>query len=363
MKQKLLELFSCVHCHNSDFSLVNASFNENEIRDGEIQCNRCRSIYFIKDGILDLLIDIKENIVEEQSGNLEHFKNVLKNISKYNPNIYNDIYSNEWCYLEPLLLIDGNVFGHEILAVFEEAIKYVNIDEKTVILDLGTGSCWTTNRLSKLSDNVIALDINTLPYIGLKSFELHTKQNDTYYERILVDCNEGLPIKGKSVDLVFISASLHHFLNPVFVLDEIRRVLKNDGLILGIREPICGTFEKDSKFHKNAREREKSIEKAYSLRSYRHILRQGGYDIKVKIKYLQELIQNLEPSELARRIYGDGSYPFKKISNIGRLMISLLHIIRPFFESLFFKLLVYFGGNVDRFKFFTFIYVAYPVKR
>ena len=55
--------------------------------------------------------------------------------------------------------------------------------------------------------------------------------NPDYMPDILYDCNLGLPHIDKSIDAINMDNSLEHFWNPVFILQECKRILKNGGII------------------------------------------------------------------------------------------------------------------------------------
>lgn len=84
--------------------------------------------------------------------------------------------------------------------------KYVN-DNKIKAINLGSGN-------SKLSDKILNIDIFS-------------------YDNVDIVCDiENLPFKNNSIDVVFNIAVLEHVKNPEKVVDEIHRILKNDGVVV-----------------------------------------------------------------------------------------------------------------------------------
>ena len=59
-------------------------------------------------------------------------------------------------------------------------------------------------------------------YIGLDIRE-------EYKPNILCDVNEGLPFKDGEVSAIWVDNSLEHFKNPIYILQECKRVLRNGG--------------------------------------------------------------------------------------------------------------------------------------
>lgn len=62
--------------------------------------------------------------------------------------------------------------------------------------------------------------------------------NPIYYPDILQDVNRGIFFNGRVIDAIWMDNSLEHLKEPIFVLKECRRVLKDNG-ILEIIIPNC----------------------------------------------------------------------------------------------------------------------------
>lgn len=63
---------------------------------------------------------------------------------------------------------------------------------------------------------------------------------------VVHDLNKGIPYKNGSVDEIFTSSTLEHLDNPLFILEEIHRVLKKGGkatiLVPHFSNPLCYHF-------------------------------------------------------------------------------------------------------------------------
>jgi ubiquinone/menaquinone biosynthesis C-methylase UbiE len=106
----------------------------------------------------------------------------------------------------------------------------------TRILDLGCGTGRFSEGLAaRFNADVIGLDPS------VKMLQLaREKQRDARVHYHLGRA-EALPVRSESVDLVFMSMSLHHFTDPVVAARECRRVLRNTGSVVirtGTREQI-----------------------------------------------------------------------------------------------------------------------------
>jgi len=110
------------------------------------------------------------------------------------------------------------------LSNFEDTVR--NCD--TVIVDLGCGSGNDTKYLVERGKKVIACD-----------YSLQAVQNisKNFPEAVGAECfdmTEGLPFEDGFTELVIADLSLHYFTQEVtgYVLDEIKRILKPNGVLL-----------------------------------------------------------------------------------------------------------------------------------
>jgi len=98
------------------------------------------------------------------------------------------------------------------------------------VLDIGTGSGRLAIELAKLKDchfDIVALDIS-------ENMIKRARENARRYGvenriRFLVSTAANLPFADNSFDLVISYASLHHWLKPVTVFDEVARVTRQTG--------------------------------------------------------------------------------------------------------------------------------------
>lgn len=93
--------------------------------------------------------------------------------------------------------------------------------KRGLILDIGCGNClWNSG---------------TAPTIGLEICEAmlrHNMPKIPLFFPLIADINEGLPFKSDSVSMVVITEILEHFSNYRFIIEEISRILKDDGIVI-----------------------------------------------------------------------------------------------------------------------------------
>jgi ubiquinone/menaquinone biosynthesis C-methylase UbiE len=127
--------------------------------------------------------------------------------------------------------------GPELLDLWMRAIAaYLNGHPISRILDLGCGTGRFSEGLAARFDaEVIGLD----PSMKMLAVA-RNKQRDArvHYHRGRA---EAIPLRSESIDVVFISMSLHHFSDMLLAARECRRVLRDDGSIFvrtGTRDEI-----------------------------------------------------------------------------------------------------------------------------
>lgn len=108
-----------------------------------------------------------------------------------------------------------------------------------VILDLGCGTGRFSQALASYFDaEVVGVD-PSIKMLEQASAKLHGDRI-----RYVMRCGEQIPLRSRSVDLVFMSMVFHHFANPELVARECSRVLRDGGFIF-LR---AGTIEQISSY-------------------------------------------------------------------------------------------------------------------
>lgn len=124
--------------------------------------------------------------------------------------------------------------------------KYAYIIDKIPkenCLDLGCGLGQYTKYFSDNGFTVTAADISEIALENVKKNNPNTKT-------IVLDMSKKLPFLDNSFDLVFANLSIHYFdtKTTIFLLKEIKRILKNDGYFIGsVNSDKTFKFLKESK--------------------------------------------------------------------------------------------------------------------
>jgi len=128
--------------------------------------------------------------------------------------------------------------GPEMLDLWMNAIAVQLADRSiTQILDLGCGTGRFSEALAvRFNAEVTGLD----PSVKMLQLARAKRIDErVHYQRGRA---EAIPLSSESVDVVFMSMSLHHFTDPIVAARECRRVLRNTGSVFirtGTRERIA----------------------------------------------------------------------------------------------------------------------------
>ncbi len=103
-------------------------------------------------------------------------------------------------------------------------------------LDLGCGIGQYSRRLMEYGYNVVSADISNIALNKVKEFNSNV---------VNVDMRKELPFENDKFDIVFANLSIHYFSDEEtkYLINEIRRILKKEGLFIGSVNGIQG-YEK-----------------------------------------------------------------------------------------------------------------------
>ncbi len=109
---------------------------------------------------------------------------------------------------------------------FGKAISLIRkYKKKGRLLDLGCAYGYFVNKAKKCKFDYFGCDIST--------FALKKAREKFPKDRfILLDLEKGISLRSNSLDIITAFDILEHCKNLGFILDEIKRVLKNDGILL-----------------------------------------------------------------------------------------------------------------------------------
>lgn len=305
MKLDLLKYLKCLKCGASDFNVEIAKETEMEIRDGSLTCNVCGEAYKIKNGIVDVLNNPSDSVIQEIEGTERH---VLKDGMP-------EAFSKENLLKMPYISQEG-IYGHfeAVAANFTEMFNRMELYEDKVILDIGAAHCWTSNLFAKEGCKVIATDLIMTKQLGLDSADIYM-ENGVYFERVRSDMHE-IPIKDSSIDYVVFNNVLHHSSHIDKVIKNCYDVLKTGGKLILIGESSYGLFSKKEEFGRVEREEYGINENTYPLLWYRKSMKKSGFQ-KIRFFFPPSIDYKLST----------GNFGWKSINkNLFKLMHSIWRI-------------------------------------
>ena len=192
-------------------------------------------------------------------------------------------------------------------------------------LDIGTGSGFTAFEISKNCTSVDAIDIST----GMLG-EANRIKNERKIKNVnfKIGYSEDLDYEDKSFDLITCRTSAHHFKDIKKAINEIERVINNDGSIY-----IIDTITSDQKILNNWHQkieliRDKSHTKNYSLMEWRNYFEASGlnlletYQTKVNMNledWMERSGTSKSDKEVIRHEYDKASNKIKKFFGIEKI--------------------------------------------
>ena len=127
-------------------------------------------------------------------------------------------------------ILTGQAKLHTLVDTFEHDSSLLKIQKvlpelhkNMTVLDVGCGDSRLSSGLVSSVTEVVGLDIHEKALLEAQKKGLKT---------ISSDIETSWPIKDKSIDLILILDTLEHISDCEFILNEAKRVLKNDGSII-----------------------------------------------------------------------------------------------------------------------------------
>lgn len=152
------------------------------------------------------------------------------------------------------------------------------------VLDIGCGKGLLSSLIQKQNNNVIGIDISDKALKETERKGIKVKK---------VNLEDGLPFSNDGFDCVVCSEVIEHLFDPLKLLKEIRRVLKNDGLVI-ITIPniahlirrlifLFGVFPEDHQKYRTSGTSKWEHIRFYTLKSVKQLVDEAGFNV-VEIK-------------------------------------------------------------------------------
>ncbi len=167
--------------------------------------------------------------------------------------------------------------GDGRLDYVHEIMKMVKFEGK--ILELGAGSSWFSCELSKLDrvKELYCLDFSEKILKEITPKVMDFLNADKGKMKRVVGDFYSLKFPDRMFDMVVVDAALHHIGSMDIVMKEIKRVMKDDGKVVAIREPIIPKMRPGSKETFGAHERSLGlIENIYTKEEWKGFFERNG---------------------------------------------------------------------------------------
>ncbi|MCB0100482.1 MAG: class I SAM-dependent methyltransferase [Anaerolineales bacterium] len=112
------------------------------------------------------------------------------------------------------------------------------LPNKSIVLDVGAGNGWLSNRLASTGHEVCAVDLLVNAEDGLGAW----RNYETHFVPVQAEFSH-LPFEDAAADVVVFNASLHYAEHYEETLTEALRVLRRDGLLIVMDSPVYQNAE------------------------------------------------------------------------------------------------------------------------
>ncbi len=241
--------------------------NALEVREGTLRCSNCGQIFELHRGVAHLLLNPPEHVRRESAG-LERFAEHMA--------------SDGWDR-EQILRLPNIEDGYWYVQArsFQQVLEIVRPQPGRSVLDVGSNTCWASNRFAQAGLRAIALDISTAELQGLHTADYFLEAGTSYFERVLGTMND-MPIASGSLDYVFCCEVLHHNDLPGLwrTFREAFRVLRPGGKLLVVNETLKCLKDRNG-VHAEAVEQFEGYEHAHWAAQYRLGAQLAGFSTRL----------------------------------------------------------------------------------
>src|SRR3989338_2580581 len=129
------------------------------------------------------------------------------------------------------------------IPIFSQTERYIDFHGKGA--ELGAGTCWLASLLSKNPkvDHVSIFEIDSQRIKLARTHFCRLFGAVTGKIEFFNDDFHSLPFADASLDFVVCDAALHHSDRIADLLQEIHRILKPNGVLLALREPVLPSLQ------------------------------------------------------------------------------------------------------------------------
>jgi SAM-dependent methyltransferase len=309
MHKEIAKILRCPNCQNKDLIMGNIDSNEIEIKSALIKCPNCQKEFKIENRVTNLLFNLSKTCINEIEATKKEIeirtdpdKDYLKE-KKYEHLIFEDMSLS-------------NYYG------IKEFIKG-GYGKKA--LDIGTGGGWLAASLTRegyISAGVDLTDTTFVADFG-KEFSL-----------VLSDMTV-LPFIESSFDLVTSASAIHHSPNLESSFKEIARILKPEGKVVIINEPVSALFRRRRDY---GHEREEGAnENCYWVSEYLRASKKAG--LKPRLFFPGYIEKKLNQKDLK-------DLPFGKIASIFSFLFQVKGINQISKAILTYPIYLFFGPQL-----------------
>lgn len=257
MKLALVDLLRCPACSRSALVAHAEEVADDRCREGVLVCSRCRAWYPVSGFVLDLLPEGRQRPGSRGEFFSRH-RPWLEALGLAPPAMDADLLdpgftdqAHQRAHFDDLARRQDQ-FSYRALGrlPFQRALRQITFDDwrplirpGSVVLDIGCADGLSTFDVARPGTDVLAFDISPelIAQAAIRAAELGIA-NVSFF----IGDADAIPLAQDTIDCVLCYGSLHHVPDPARTLAETARVLKDQGIYLGVennRTPFRPFFD------------------------------------------------------------------------------------------------------------------------
>ncbi|MFH0797867.1 MAG: class I SAM-dependent methyltransferase [Candidatus Woesearchaeota archaeon] len=188
------------------------------------------------------------------------------------------------------------------------------------ILELGAGMCWLSSELSKIKEvnEIYALEFSKVLLKEVAPHIMEFLNADTSKITRVIGDFYNLDFEKDKFDYVVFDAALHHVEHLDIILSQVEKVLKKDGKIIAIREPMLPDWRKNERESFGKADKEHGVtEMIFTMDEWKKMFNDKGYNIdfisyRPTSKPLHKLIEYFPFNLLNKKLFGNYIFVMRK---------------------------------------------------
>ncbi|MFH1150966.1 MAG: class I SAM-dependent methyltransferase [Actinomycetota bacterium] len=182
--------------------------------------------------------------------------------------------------------------------LFDDAMRGVELDGSSMVLDLGAGLCETASAIADTGAEVVASDVELSHLLAANFWPEDPVYVEgcplpirnpvvygSYFTRVMADIHR-IPFEDSTFDVTFCRSTMHHLDDVGGAIKEMARVTRPGGRVLLVSEPVRSRLDPEIEYLRGIFDYEEGLnERTWPITTYTLPMRR--YCRRVEVRYFQ----------------------------------------------------------------------------